>query len=203
MEANTLIGDFSNTRRVLEEYGQAVIEAYRAEMKAQGKNASGNLSRKLHVEVKVEGGGGLFGPAFAVDLTLPAYWYNVEYGRPPCPPSKHWVPMDALLKWIQVKPVIPYPDASGRIPSPESLAFMINRAINDPDRRGENPKRPGIAPTPILQDAVDAVNARYDGLIKAALLEDMDAFIQGVLFSDFSTKDAAGGNIMRGKHKGR
>lgn len=202
MEKNTLIGDFENTRRVLNEYGQAVVEAYREEMEANGKNASGNLSRKLRFVVKSEDAG-LFGPAFAVDLTLPAYWYNVEYGRKPCPPSKHWIPVDALLKWIRVKPVIPYPDASGRIPSPRQLAFLINRAINDPDRTGDDPKRPGIAPTPILQSAVEAVNAKYDALIKAALLKDMDAFINGVLFSDFSSRDSGSLNVVRGKHKRR
>lgn len=200
MEENTLTGNFENTRAVLAEYGQAVVEAYRAEMEARGKNASGNLSRRIRFEVRASGDG-LFGPAFAVELHLPAYWYNVEYGRPPCPPSKRWVPVDALLKWIRVKPVIPYPDKNGRIPTPRQLAFLINRAINDPNRRGTDPPRPGIAPTPVLQSAVDAVNAKYDALIKAALYKDLNQYINGVLFSDFTTKDAARSNIRKGPHK--
>lgn len=202
MENNTLIGSFENTRRVLEEYGAAVVEAYRKEMDERGKNASGNLSRKLRFVVQSEDAG-LFGPAFAVDLTLPAYWYNVEYGRKPCPPSKGWIPVDALLKWIRVKPVIPYPDKNGRIPTPRQLAFLINRAINDPNRRGTDPPRPGIAPTPVLQSAVDAVNARFDPLIKAAVFQDMEVFINNVLFSDFTTSGDARDNIRRGPHKRR
>lgn len=202
MEENTLTNGFENTRRVLAEYGEAIIQAYRAEMSERGKNASHKLERSLHFEV-VTDEGGLFGPAFAVDLHLPAYWYNVEYGRPPCPPSKGWVPVDALMKWIKIKPVIPYPDKNGRIPTTRQLAFLINRAINDPNRTGNNPPRPGIGPTPVLQSAQDAVEARYMPLIEAALFKDLDAYINGVLFSDFSTKAAGRSNVIRGPHKGR
>lgn len=202
METNTLTGNFENLRRVLAEYGDAVVAAYRHEMEVNGKNASHNLERKLRVEVVTEGGG-LFAPGFAVDLTLPAYWYNVEYGRPPCPPSKHWIPMEALIKWIHVKPIIPYPDKNGRVPTTRQLAFLINRAINDPNRTGDDPPRPGIAPTPILQDAVDAVNAKYDPLIKAALYADIDSFVSGTLFADFTTKQAGRRNVVRGRHKSR
>ncbi len=202
MEKDTLTNGFENLQRVLDEYGAAAVEAYRREMQTRGKNASGNLSRKVRYIVKSETDG-LFGPAFAVELSLPAYWFNVEYGRKPCPPSKHWVPVDALIKWIKVKPVIPYPDANGRIPTTRQLAFLINRAINDPNRIGENPKRPGIAPEPVMQSAVDAVNARFDPLIKAALARDMDVFLREALFSDFTTKDAGRSNVVKGRHKKR
>lgn len=202
METNTLTNDFENLRRVLSEYGAAVVEAYRTEMNTRGKNASHNLERKLRYIVKSDTGG-LFSPAFAVELSLPAYWYNVEYGRKPCPPSKGWIPVDALIKRIKVKPVIPRPDSNGRIPTTRQLAFLINRAINDPDRRGTDPPRPGIAPTPVLRSAVDAVNAKYDPLIKAAVLQDMEVFIKDVLFADFSTSDAGRSNVVRGRHKKR
>lgn len=202
MAENTLVNNFENLRRVLAEYGAAAVEAYRHEMQTRGKNASGNLSKKVRYVVKSDTGG-LFAPAFAVELTLPAYWFNVEYGRPPCPPSKHWVPVDALMKWIKVKPVIPYPDANGRIPTTRQLAFLINRAINDPNRTGEDPKRPGIAPTPVLQSAVDAVNAKYEPLIKAALYKDMEVFLNEALFADFHTRDAGRSNVVKGRHKKR
>ncbi len=202
MAENTLTGDFENLRRVLAEYGEAVVAAYRREMEERGKNASHNLERKLRVEV-VADGGGLFGQAFAVDLHLPAYWYNVEYGRPPCPPSKRWIPVDALIKWIQIKPIIPYPDKNGRIPTTRQLAFLINRAINDPDRRGDDPPRPGIAPTPVLQSSVEAVDAQFIPRIEAAIYKDVEQFVSGVWFSDFSTKSAGTGNVVRGRHKRR
>lgn len=202
METDTLTNGFENLRRVLSDYGAAVVEAYRQEMSTRGKNASHNLERKIRFEFVSEEGG-LFGPAFAVDLHLPPYWYNVEYGRPPCPPSKGWIPKEALIKWIKVKPVIPYPDKNGRIPTTEQLAFLINRAINDPNRTGTNPQRPGIGPTPVLQSAVEAVNARFDPLIKAAIERDMSVFLNEVLFSDFSTKAAGRSNVTRGPHKSR
>ena len=144
---------------------------------------------------------GLFAPAYVVELTLPAYWYNVEFGRPPCPPSKHWVPVDALKEWIRVKPIIPRPDDRGRIPTVDQLAFLINRAINDPDRRGGNPRRPGIPPTPLMQETVDQVNARFDPLIRAAIFKDMEVYLSEVLWSDFSSRGAARLSVVKGPHK--
>ena len=202
MAENTLTGNFENLRAVLHEYGEAVVAAYRREMDERGKNASHKLEKSLHIQV-VTDGGGLFGPAFAVDLSLPAYWYNVEYGRPPCPPSKHWIPMEALIKWIKIKPVIPYPDKNGRIPTTRQLAFLINRAINDPNRRGDDPKRPGIWPTPVLQSAVEAVDAQFVPRIEAALYKDIEQFANGITFSDFSTKEAGRSNVIKGRHKRR
>ena len=200
MEENTLTGGFDNLARVMNDYGAALQEAYRAELEARGKNASGELSRR--VRYVIEGGEDLMGGfTFEVCLGLPAYWFNVEYGRKPTPPSKGWVPVDRLIEWIRVKPVIPRPDDRGRIPTEKQLAYLINRAINDPDRRGTDPPRPGIAPTPVLKTAVDVVNAKYDPLIKAAVTKDLQAFMKSISFSDFRGRTAARKNVVKGPHK--
>ena len=201
MEGNTLVS-FDNLARVLNEYGAAVVEAYREEMEARGKNASGELSRRLRFEVT--GGGDLFGgAALEVTLSLPAYWYNVEYGRKPSPPSRGWVPVDKLIEWIKVKPVIPRPDKRGKIPTIRSLAYLINRAINDPTRRGTDPPRPGIAPTPVLQSALDKVNAEFEPRLEEAITADLNVYLNALTFSDFSTRGLARSNVIRGPHKAR
>lgn len=199
MESNTLVS-FDNLAAVLNEYGAAVRDAYREEMDVRGKNASGNLSRKVRFEV--QGGADLFGgAAFEVLLMLPPYWFNVEFGRKPCPPSKHWVPVDKLIEWIKVKPVIPRPDKNGKIPTVKQLAYLINRAINDPDRRGDDPKRPGIAPTPVLQSALDKVNAEFEPRLEAAITADLNVYLNALSFSDFSRRGLARSNIVAGPHK--
>lgn len=205
MESNALIS-FDNLAAVLNEYGAAVVEAYKNELKARGKDTEKAHANSLQRDIRFEvDGGGLLGggAAFEVLLHLPAHWYNVEFGRKPCPPSKHWVPVDALIKWIEVKPVIPRPDKNGRIPTVKQLAFMINRAINDPDRTGTDPKRPGIAPEPVMQASVQAVNARYDALIKAAISRDLNVFLNAISFSDFSTRGHARAAVVSGPHKKR
>ena len=201
MESNALIS-FDNLAAALNEYGAAVRDAYRKELEERGKNASGNLSRSVRFEV--QGGGDLFGgAALEVVLALPDYWWNVEYGRKPSPPSKGWVPVDKLIEWIKVKPVIPRPDKNGRIPKPEKLAYLINRAINDPNRRGEDPKRPGIAPTPVLQSAVDKVTAEFMPRLEEAINADMRTYLDALTISDFSTRGSARGSIVSGPHKRR
>lgn len=206
MAENTLDGGFENLARVLNEYGAALVEAYREELALQGKDTQKSHANSLQRDIRftVEGGDSLFGGgAFEVWLHLPAHWYNVEYGRKPSPPSRGWVPVNALLKWIEVKPVIPRPDDKGRIPTPRQLAYLINRAINDPDRTGSNPQRPGIAPAPVMQSAVEKVNARFDPLIKAAISEDMGVFLRAISFSDFSTRGGGRGSVVAGPHKRR
>lgn len=199
METNTLIS-FDNLAAVMNEYGEAVKAAYQKELAERGKNASGNLSRNIHVII--DGGGDVFGGAhIEVMLELPAYWFNVEYGRKPCPPSKHWVPVDKLIKWIEVKKIIPRPDKNGHVPTTKQLAFLINRAINDPDRRGGDPPRPGIAPTPAMQSALDEVNRRFDAAIRNAVSEDLGVFLKTVSFSEFDTRGHGRANVVRGPHK--
>ena len=198
MEGSTLIS-FEHLAAVLNEYGAALKDAYRDEMDTRGKTASGNLEIKRSFSVVTDS---VFGPtSVEVFIELPAYWFNVEYGRRPCPPSKGWVPVDKLIKWIQVKPVIPRPDKNGRVPTVKQLAFLINRAINDPDRKGDDPKRPGIAPTPVLQSALDDVAAVFEQRIKNAITEDLDTFLKSISFSDFSTRGRGRSNVVKGPHK--
>lgn len=149
---------------VLQEYGNEVRNLYQDRLILHGHIATGNLLNKVEAVVDVNG------TKYEVSLDhLEEYWKWVEYDTKP-----HWPPRDAILKWIQVKPIIPRPDKKGRIPTPETLAFLISRAM-----AGKSPnqlllKNPfgGTTGTHELEEAISALNAKYRDKIIYALTED-------------------------------
>ena len=79
--------------------------------------------------------------------------------------------MNKLLEWVQIKPVIPRPDANGRIPSQKSLAFLIGRAINEHGTTGSHD----------LEKTKDGVIPWYKQRIAAALGHDMEHYIRKIV----------------------
>ena len=80
------------------------------------------------------------GKWFEVTFDLPTYWKYLENGRK----AGKMPPVDAILKWIQTKPIVPQ-TISGTVPSPKQVAFMIARKIG----------RDGTQPTKLLQNTID------------------------------------------------
>ena len=114
--------DYPRLEAVLKEFADELGYNYADTIERNGHNASRALSKAaadpgLHrIEVERDG--------YLVVFDLPSYWKYIEHGTRP-----HWPPHDAIRRWIDIKPVIPRPDKRGRIPSPESLTFLIRRKI--------------------------------------------------------------------------
>ena len=144
---------FTNLQQVFADYGKYAEEIYKYQLGLTRKNASRKLSDSTKHFVRVGD------RAMTVGLRLEEYWKYIEYGRKP---GKFPSP-SAILKWIEVKPIIPRPDSRGRFPSPQSLAFLIGRKI----------KREGIEPTPLLETTAEQVNAKFMQAIRDALKADL------------------------------
>lgn len=104
--------------------------------------------------------------AWEVTMTLNDYWKYVEDDTKP-----HFPPVSKLLEWVTIKPVIPRPDARGRIPSPQTLAFLIGRAISEHGTTG----------THDLEKVKDGVIPWYREKIAAALGHDMENYIRKIV----------------------
>ena len=144
---------FEKTKKVLQRYGARLRDLYRQFMKSEGKDATGDLSRSVKYKLFV-------GDAIiTLDLQLLEYWKYVEYGRKP----GKFPPRSAILKWIDDKPITPYPDKRGRTPTKEQLAYLIGRKI----------AVEGIEPTPILHEAINIVNDEFLDQIRKAIDEDL------------------------------
>lgn len=93
---------------------------------SNGSNASGTLSKSIKGIVKMND------KYLTVSISLEDYWKYIEYGTNP-----HFPPVDKIREWIRVKPVLPRPLASGKLPTENQLAFLIGRKIS---KFGTKPK---------------------------------------------------------------
>lgn len=140
--------DTTELLQVLREMGEAVRERYVDSLAKNKRNASGTLSSTVHAEVEVNG------MTYEVNLYLQDYWKYIEEGTEP-----HWPPVDAIMQWIAVKPVIPRPGSDGRVPTQKQLAYLIGRKIAEEGTEG----------THDLADVREAILAEYEPRIEAAL----------------------------------
>lgn len=146
---------FDNLLNALSEYKNAVAVHYKDRLVADDKKATGQLINSISTEIKVGS------DTFEVVLNVVDYFKYVEEGRKP----GKFPPVDKILSWIRVKPVIPRP-INGKLPTEQQLAFLIGRKI----------ATEGIAPGNQLRDTVQAINAEFIPKLEAALQEDFDAY---------------------------
>lgn len=149
---NDTLLTLTHTEAVLKEYAAAAEDLYKDNLLADGRVATGELIDSIHAEVVTAD------RIVAVDLHLADYWKYVEFGTAP-----HWPPPGALLRWIEAKPVIPRPDARGRIPTPQQLDYLIRRKISQVGTEGK----------PTLATTVEELNGQYLPLLEDAIAADL------------------------------
>lgn len=155
-------------RAVLEEYGRAVRQEYIDNLKRDGRPASGKLIDSITTRV-VAGN-----KEWEVRMSLENYWKYIEYGTAGWftgNTSRKFPPVSAIQRWIEVKPVLPRPDAKGRIPTPKQLAYLIGRKIQQFGTKGRAD----------LTEAKMNVTEQYRERIAAALGHDMVNYIRKVM----------------------
>lgn len=167
MEEDTLMDElisFDNLLKALEDYAIAVRNEYQDNLIRHDRIASGELLNNVEFEVLQNG------TAFKVNLLLAPYWKYLEEGTRP-----HFPPISALLRWIEVKPVLPRPDKDGKLPRPEQLAFLIGRKI----------AQEGTAGTKDLQSAVARINEEHRQKIMEAFTKDVQNTMDGYIIEFF------------------
>ena len=153
--------DTAELEAVLQELGEDVRQGYMDELLQHDRKATGTLLDSVTAIVDVQG------DVYEVKLQLADYWKYVEEGTAP-----HWPPRKAILDWIKAKPVIPRPDSKGRIPSQESLAFLISRKI----------ARVGTEGSHDLQKTLDAVMPIWDEKLRLALARMWTKYIREIFY---------------------
>lgn len=149
--------ELTELHKVLQDFATDIRERYKDVLANNDHIASHNLVDSVRTQVVVGDN------YYEVTMTLADYWKYVENDTKP-----HFPPPDAILRWIQVKPVIPRPDANGRIPSQKSLAFLIGRKI----------AREGTEGTHDLAKTKDDILPWWREQISKALGHDMQNYIR-------------------------
>lgn len=153
--------DTAELEAVLQELGEDVRQGYMDQLLQHDRKATGTLLDSVTAIVDVQG------DVYEVKLQLADYWKYVEEGTAP-----HWPPRKAILDWIKAKPVIPRPDSKGRIPSQESLAFLISRKI----------ARVGTEGSHDLQKTLDAIMPVWDEKLRLALARMWTKYIREIFY---------------------
>lgn len=151
--SNEILQNFLST---LDEYAQKAEELYKRKLTDKEINASYKLLNSVETTVKRND------DEFVVTIHLEDYWYYVENGRGP----GKFPPIDKILEWVRIKPIIPYSDSRGRLPTEEQLAFLIARKIANEGTEGRK----------VLFETVDELNRHYLPLLQKALDDDFARF---------------------------
>lgn len=157
---------FPATVAVLQQLAEDVKAGYIDQLKLNGhwtRDGKDRLIDTITTQVTVDG------KTFTASLNMNHYWKYLEEGIAPAGKFNNpgWKSFPFILRWVEIKPVIPRPDSKGRIPSPKSLAYLIVRKRNlvgDPGTHGFEKARDAILPT-------------YYERIKEALTQDIGNYL--------------------------
>ena len=148
--------NFTHTMKALTEFGQKIVDNYRAELEACNYQ-DGQLYRTLSYSVKMENS------SWLISISLEEYWKYIEYGRRP----GKMPPVSAIENWIKVKQILPRPITlkSGKsvVPTIPQLSFLIARKIG----------RDGIRPRPFFKQSFDDAKREFLQKIEEAILADI------------------------------
>lgn len=137
---------------------KAITDDFVVELKnkltANGTNASNELKNSIRGIVQQNG------KYIVVAIELNDYWKFIEYGTKP-----HFPPLSAIKKWISVKPVLPRPLPSGKLPTANQLSYLIARKIS---KVGTKPQ-PFLKPTIADFDLIGKVYNEVTDLINKQL----------------------------------
>ena len=151
--------DLPHVQAVMEEMAIAIRNEYQDNLIRNDRIASGDLLNNIEYEITR----GDF--TYTIYVKMKDYWYYVENGRK----AGKWPPIQNILDWIKIKPVLPRPNAEGKLPTPQQLAFLIARKIGEEGTEG----------TQDLRKATDTIWDTFEDKLYEAIDEDVDAaFIQ-------------------------
>lgn len=152
METNALT--MPHVEAVLHEYAETVRDLYKEKLVEADRLASEDLYNSIEAQVVVNG------TEYLVQVRALDYWKYVEWDTKP-----HWPPVQSLLRWIRVKPVLPR--SGGGVPRPEQLAYLIGRKIAREGTKGSHD----------LALASTETNRRFRDAINEALAQDAQQFV--------------------------
>ena len=151
------VSDFKHTMKALNDFGQKIVDNYRAELEACNYQ-DGQLYRTLSYSVKMGNNS-----SWLISISLEEYWKYIEYGRRP----GKMPPVSAIENWIKVKQILPRPITlkSGKsvVPTIPQLSFLIARKIG----------RDGIRPRPFFKQSFEDAKREFLQKIEEAILADI------------------------------
>ena len=150
---NDLEIKWDNLYKVLNDYAVEFRNALQDSYIEDDRLASGELINSCEYIIEKDN------ISISVSIQIADYYKYIESGTKP-----HWPPVDAMLNYVKVKPILPRPDSRGKLPTPEQLAYLIGRKISQVGTEGTNN----------FHKTAEQVNEKYLPLIEEAITKDVD-----------------------------
>lgn len=155
--------NFKTTIEVLNSFGRLLVEEYKDSLIRNEVNASDKLFKSVKYLFKSDN------RYLEIDLELENYYWYVENGRK----TGKFPPIQKIEDWIKIKPVLPYRDKNGKLPTLNQLTYLIGRKI----------KEKGIQGKHLLQKSVDEIYKEIEDRLVDALAEDLHKAVEIELLS--------------------
>lgn len=155
--------NFDNTIEVLNSFGRLLVEDYKESLVYNSINASDDLYKSVKYYFESDN------RFLEVQLELESYYWYVENGRK----AGKFPPIQAIEEWIKIKPVLPYTDKNGKLPTLNQLTYLIGRKI----------KEDGIEGKHLLQKSVDDIYREIEKRLVEALSKDLHKAVEIELLS--------------------
>lgn len=136
--------------------------ALKDKLEENGSNATHQLSNSIKDIVKFDG------KYLTVSIQLEDYYKWVENGRK----AGKFPPVDAIKKWITIKPVIPR-GKNGKVPTENQLSYLIGRKIAREGTRANPFLEPTIRDFKLVDKIYAAVNSMLTDEINKVVSEEL------------------------------
>ena len=161
---NDLEIKWENLYKVLNDYAVEFRNALQDSYIEDDRLASGELINSCEYIIEKDN------ISISVSIQIADYYKYIESGTKP-----HWPPVDAMLNYVKVKPILPRPDSRGKLPTPEQLAYFIGRKISQVGTEGTNN----------FHKTAEQVNEKYLPLIEEAITKDVDGMATWIITEFF------------------
>lgn len=161
---NDLEIKWDNLYKVLNDYAVEFRNALQDSYIEDDRLASGELINSCEYIIEKDN------ISISVSIQIADYYKYIESGTKP-----HWPPVDAMLNYVKVKPILPRPDSRGKLPTPEQLAYLIGRKISQVGTEGTNN----------FHKTAEQVNEKYLPLIEEAITKDVDGMATWIITEFF------------------
>ena len=161
---NDLEIKWDNLYKVLNDYAVEFRNALQDSYIEDDRLASGELINSCEYIIEKDN------ISISVSIQIADYYKYIESGTKP-----HWPPVDAMLNYVKVKPILPRPDKNGKLPTPEQLAYLIGRKISQVGTEGTNN----------FHKTAEQVNEKYLPLIEEAITKDVDGMATWIITEFF------------------
>lgn len=156
---------FNNLRKVLEEYGVALVNHCKNNLTFLNKNASGKLRDSITYVIEEENN------SIELSLSLLDYWKYVDEGRR----AGRFPQINKIEEWIKIKPIIPRANLQGKLPTIKQLTFLISRKIAEDGTKASN----------FESKAEEMTYKEFEKNIEIAMVEDLQGKLDKITYNIF------------------